>query len=190
MLRLSKLQFVISLLTFGILVCASGPTAAAVRIEGLVQAGGGPLANSVVTLWAASAGQPRQLGQASTNSDGQFEVGSQEALSGDTILYLIAKGGTPAVNKGSSDNPAISKNQLVHFPKGDLTKGRIVCEGRDVEPCRSFMAPFHLGIDQQDRIWVTNAAGDHVTRFPTSDPSKAEKFSTGWSGSCLVATMS
>ena len=79
----------------------------------------------------------------------------------------------------------LSKTQLLHFPKGDLTKGKILCEGRDVEPCKSFLAPFHLGIDQQDRIWVTNAAGGHVTRFPASDPSKAEKFGTGWSGSGL-----
>ena len=79
----------------------------------------------------------------------------------------------------------ISKNQLLHFPKGDLTKGQIVCEGREKEPCKSFLGPFHLGIDQQDRIWVTNALGGHVTRFPASDPSKAEKFGTGWSGSGL-----
>ena len=32
---------------------------------------------------------------------------------------------------------------------------------------------------------MTNAFGDHVTRFPASDPSKAEKFNTGWSGSGL-----
>jgi DNA-binding beta-propeller fold protein YncE len=79
----------------------------------------------------------------------------------------------------------ISKDQLLHFPQGDLNKGRIVCEGRDVEPCKSFLGPFHLGIDEQDRVWVTNAFGGHVTRFPASDPSKAEKFSTGWSGSGL-----
>jgi hypothetical protein len=79
----------------------------------------------------------------------------------------------------------LSKGQLVHFPNGDLSKGRIICEGRDVEPCKSFLGPFHLGIDQQDRIWVTNALGGHVTRFPASDPGKAEKFSTGWSGSGL-----
>ena len=79
----------------------------------------------------------------------------------------------------------ISKNQLVYFPKGDLTKGRIVCEGVTVEPCKSFLGPFHLGIDQQDRIWVTNAFGDHVTRFPAADPSKAETFKTGYSGSGL-----
>ena len=79
----------------------------------------------------------------------------------------------------------VEKSQLVYFPKGDLTKGRIVCEGREVEPCKSLLGPFHLGIDQQDRIWVTNAFGDHVTRFPASDPSKVEKFNTGWSGSGL-----
>ena len=77
----------------------------------------------------------------------------------------------------------LSKNQLLFFPGGDYTKGKIVCEGRNTEPCKSFLGPFHLGIDQQNRIWVTNALGGHVTRFPASDPTKAEKFDTGWSGS-------
>jgi hypothetical protein len=79
----------------------------------------------------------------------------------------------------------ISKNQLLYFPKGDWTKGKIVCEGRDVEPCKSLLGPFHLGIDQQDRIWVTNGFGKHVTRFPAADPTKVETFATGWSGSGL-----
>ena len=79
----------------------------------------------------------------------------------------------------------ISKNQLLYFPKGDWTKGRIVCEGESAEPCKSFAGPFHLGIDQQDRIWVTNALGAWVTRFPASDPSKVEQFKTGYSGSGL-----
>jgi hypothetical protein len=79
----------------------------------------------------------------------------------------------------------ISKNQLLYFPKGDWTKGRIVCEGDSVEPCKSFLGPFHLGIDQQGRIWVTNGFGEHVTRFPVADPTKGEKFKTGWSGSGL-----
>src|SRR5215813_2294340 len=79
---------------------------------------------------------------------------------------------------------SVKRNYFI-FPKGDLNNGKILCEGRDVEPCKSLLAPFHLGIDQQDRIWVTNGAGGHVTRFPASDPSKAEKFGTGWSGSGL-----
>jgi hypothetical protein len=80
----------------------------------------------------------------------------------------------------------IEKSQLVHFPKGDLTKGRIVCEGDKEEPCKSFRAPFHLGIDQQDRIWVSNSGVDHVTRFPASDPSKAENFKVGFNSSGLA----
>jgi len=78
----------------------------------------------------------------------------------------------------------ISKNQLVHFPKGDWTKGRIVCEGRTAATCSEMAGPFHLAIDQQDRIWVDNAFGDTVVRFPASDPSKVETFKAGgFSGS-------
>lgn len=73
----------------------------------------------------------------------------------------------------------IEKSQLVHFPKGDPTKGRIVCEGDSAEPCRSFKAPFHLAIDRQDRIWVSNSGAEHLTRFPTSDPTRVETFKTG-----------
>jgi len=72
----------------------------------------------------------------------------------------------------------ISKRQFIHIPKGDWTKGRIVCEGDSAEPCKSFLGPFHLAIDQQDRIWVSNAS-DKVTRFPAADPSKVENFRTG-----------
>src|SRR5262249_10027243 len=31
----------------------------------------------------------------------------------------------------------VSKRQLIHIPKGDWTKGRIVCEGDSAEPCKS-----------------------------------------------------
>ncbi|MGA8490531.1 MAG: hypothetical protein WB711_08935 [Terriglobales bacterium] len=79
----------------------------------------------------------------------------------------------------------IEKRQLVYFPKGDINNGRIVCEGESAEPCKSFVAPFHLGIDQQDRIWVSNSGTPHVTRFPASDPSKAENFKTGINNSGL-----
>jgi hypothetical protein len=68
----------------------------------------------------------------------------------------------------------ISKRQLLYFPKGDWNNGRIVCEGDSAEPCKSFTAPFHLAIDQQDRIWVSDSSL-HVIRFPASDPTKAVK---------------
>ncbi len=69
----------------------------------------------------------------------------------------------------------IEKRQLVKFPGGDWTKGEILCEGDSAEPCKSFTAPFHLAIDQQDRIWVSDSSL-HVIRFPASDPSKAVRF--------------
>src|SRR5262249_33872485 len=85
---------------------ASAQQRSGVRIEGQVQAGGGPLANSTVTLWGASASETRQLAQARTNNDGRFDLGSQETLGAEVTLYLVAKGGEAAVNKGSGDNPA------------------------------------------------------------------------------------
>ena len=79
----------------------------------------------------------------------------------------------------------VEKRQLIHFPKGDPSNGRIVCEGDDAEPCKSFKAPFHLGIDRKDRIWVSDGVIDHVTRFPAADPTKVETFKTGFSSSGL-----
>jgi len=78
----------------------------------------------------------------------------------------------------------ISKRQLLYFPKADWTKGRIVCEGDNAEPCKSFTAPFHLAIDQQDRIWVADSS-DKVTRFSATDPSQVETFKTGYLNSGL-----
>ena len=75
----------------------------------------------------------------------------------------------------------ISKGQLLHFPNGDPTKGRIICEGDGAEPCKSLVGPFHLAIDQQDRIWVSNGFGAHVTRFPASDPEQGREIRHGWS---------
>ena len=54
------------------------------------------------------------------------------------------------------------------------------------EPCRSFAAPFHLAIDAQDWIWVSNSGIDHVTRFSAADTSKAENFKSGFNTSGLA----
>ena len=73
-------------------------------IKGQVLGGGAPVANSTVTLWEASAGAPKQLAQTKTNGDGRFEVHSKDAAN-DTILYLIAAGGT-AKKAGALRSPA------------------------------------------------------------------------------------
>ena len=87
----------------------SAPDAgAAVRVMGQVLAAGGPVDGSVVTLWGASAGEPKQMAQARSTGDGRFELTVDEALGSGISLYLIAKGGTALANKGSGDNPRIA----------------------------------------------------------------------------------
>ena len=91
-----------------LLGCICTPAAADVRIEGQVQAGGGPLASSNVTLWAASSGEPRQLAQTTSGGDGKFVLSTPDTLGADVSLYLVAKGGQASVNQGSPDNPAVA----------------------------------------------------------------------------------
>ena len=92
----------------GLLGLASGTAVAAVRIDGQVQAGDGPVAGSTVTLWAGSAGEPKQLAHAKTSADGSFALGADETPGPGVSLYLIAKGGVPSVNKSAGDNPALA----------------------------------------------------------------------------------
>ena len=62
---------------FGGMLLAAGMwtngIAAAVRLDEQVQAGGGPLASSTITLWAAGAGEPKQVAQTKSAGDGRFQ---------------------------------------------------------------------------------------------------------------------
>ena len=87
-------------------VLFAAPANAAENINGQVLGAGAPIANSTVTLWAASAGAPKPLAQTRTAADGRFAISA--AAANDSSLYLIAKGGIPAANKAKGDNPAIA----------------------------------------------------------------------------------
>ena len=82
------------------------------------------------------------------------------------------------------------KDKVVYLPKGDPAKAKFFCEAPADKPSKDgpckLNGPFHLAIDQQDRIWITNAIGDTVTRFPASDPTKVETFKAGASGKGLA----
>jgi hypothetical protein len=81
----------------------------------------------------------------------------------------------------------VEHSQVVHLPEGDPSKARLLLQGHDRDPLKNpVVGPFHLVIDQQDRIWISNAGGDSVTRFPASDPSKIEKFKVGFSPSGMA----
>ncbi len=91
----------------GLMGLVSSAADAAVRIEGQVQAGGGAVAGSTVTLWAGSGGEPRQLAETKTAEDGSFALGAEETPGPGVSLYVIAHGGVPSVNKSAGDNPAL-----------------------------------------------------------------------------------
>src|SRR5215467_1753387 len=84
----------------------AGRAFAAESIKGQVLGGGAPIANSKVTLYAATAGEPKQLAQTKTDNQGQFEIRVTGAPR-DSSLYLLAFGGEPKV-RGGGDNPAIA----------------------------------------------------------------------------------
>jgi hypothetical protein len=90
-------------------------------------------------------------------------------------IIVTPKGDVWALDSGN--------DQIVYLPGGDASKGRILgrtVDGKPVDGTLKVEAPFHLAVDQQDRIWVTNSGSDTVTRFPADDPGKAETFKVGF----------
>jgi len=87
---------------------------------------------------------------------------------------------TPNGDVWALDN---EKDQIVYLPKGDAAKGRILgrtVNGKPVDGTLQVKAPFHLAVDQQDRIWVTNSGSNTVTRFPAGNPGSAERITVGY----------
>jgi len=90
-------------------------------------------------------------------------------------IIVTPKGDVWALDNGMS--------QIVYLPQGDASKGRILgrtMDGKPVDGTLQVKAPFHLAIDQQDRIWVTNSGSNTVTRFPADTPGKAEHIEVGY----------
>jgi hypothetical protein len=61
---------------------------------------------------------------------------------------------------------------MVYFPGGRMKDGRIVS-------VPGLKSPFGVAVDDQNRVWVSNAQSNDVVRFPADDPSKAECFNVG-----------
>jgi hypothetical protein len=75
---------------FAALGVLSSVPALAAEVHGYVSTAQGPLADAAVTLWAASADEPRQLGQTQSGADGSFVLNADAK---GAVLYVIAKGG-------------------------------------------------------------------------------------------------
>lgn len=87
-----------------------------------------------------------------------------------------------ASNVWALDN---ENNQVVLFPKGDPKKATLLCksgsdQGNQSTGCQ-VSNPFHLAVDGQNRIWITNGGSHSVTRFPADHPDQAEQFQVGLS---------
>src|SRR3954468_1106634 len=78
------------------------------HIAGQVLSGGTPVERATVTLWAATAGAPLQLGQAVAGADGRFTVDAPVASAQDTSLYLTAVGGKSSADKTGGDNERLA----------------------------------------------------------------------------------
>ncbi|MFY9935247.1 MAG: hypothetical protein WAK33_00120, partial [Silvibacterium sp.] len=78
----------------------------AADIKGQVLGGSAPIAQSTVTLWAASSDAPKQVAQTKTDKDGRFAIHGTGTP--DSSLYLVATGGVSAANPSAGNNPAIA----------------------------------------------------------------------------------
>src|SRR5208283_5222659 len=81
--------------------------AMAVELAGTVQGAGLPIGGSTVTLYAAGTGTPTQLAQGKTDDNGVFKLDADQAPA-DSVLYLVAKGGTPKAAADKVPNDAIA----------------------------------------------------------------------------------
>ena len=95
-------------LAFAFLTAVFGQAASAQQLVGKVAGGGGPIARSTVTLWAAGQGAPAKLAETSTDDDGAFHVRFDTQQAGGGVLYLTARGGEPRTGGSRAANPAIA----------------------------------------------------------------------------------
>jgi hypothetical protein len=78
------------------------------ELTGSVQIAGQPVSGATVTLYSAGREAPANLAEGKTDDQGWFKLNTGHAPS-DSVLYVVAKGGTPkaATSKGANDAIAL-----------------------------------------------------------------------------------
>src|SRR6516164_683176 len=77
------------------------------RLDGCVKVARQPVAGATVTLYAAGAADPAKLAEVKTDDQGAFKLDTGPATR-ETVLYLVAKGGTPKATASNGANDAIA----------------------------------------------------------------------------------
>ena len=101
-------QRALALWVLGLLGLASGAANAAVRIDGQVQAGGGPVADFDRDVVGRERWRAQTTGARENKDDGSFSLATDETPGPGVSLYLVARGGVASVNKGGGANPALA----------------------------------------------------------------------------------
>ena len=91
-------------------------SALAAELSGTVQGAKQPIAGSTVTLFAAGTGAPQQLAQGKSDDSGAFALSYADAPA-DSVLYVVAKGGTPKAATGEGATDAIALMTLLGTPR-------------------------------------------------------------------------
>lgn len=90
----------------------------AAEIAGTVQVAKQAVAGSAVTLFAAGTGEPKQLAQSKSDDGGAFKLTYEDSPAG-SVLYVVAKGGTPKAGKATEGLALLSV--LGHTPPEKIT---------------------------------------------------------------------
>ncbi|MTB51181.1 hypothetical protein [Lewinella sp. W8] len=86
-------------------------------------------------------------------------------------------GGLQGIGVAPNDDVWIvgtSSNKMLHFPGGDIHRGRVVV---DEKLSDALSAPFAASIDQQNRVWISNTNGKSLVRYsPSEKGTPVERF--------------
>ena len=106
-MKIQIIKFTVTAITAAVALLSANLPATAVDLSGNVLGAGSPIAESTVTLYAAGPDAPQELAQGKTDADGAFKLSAKPAPA-ESVLYVIAKGGTPKAAADKEPNDAIA----------------------------------------------------------------------------------
>src|SRR5215469_15364626 len=121
-LRIISLTFAIAVI-LAIMPALAERALAEANIKGQVLGAGTPISQSTVTLYAATAEEPRRLAETKTDSEGRFELRSNR-VPAESSLYLLVIGSKPPAHVVISEMTTVASVWThAQFLVGETIKG-------------------------------------------------------------------